>query len=68
MLKRAVVRERDVMMLKKELAKPGTLQELKVEMTAGNTYATMFPNIFKLWTFCRHCLLEQLQWNVLSVR
>ena len=36
------------MMQKKKLAKPPTLQELKVEMTALNTYATIFPNIFKL--------------------
>ena len=35
-------------MQKKKLAKPPTLQELKVEMTALNTYATIFPNIFKL--------------------
>ena len=46
--KRAVVRERDEMMQKNKLAKPPTLQELKVEMTALNTYATTFPNIFKL--------------------
>ena len=31
----------------KKLTKPPTLQELKVEMTAGNTYATIFPNVFK---------------------
>ena len=36
------------MMQKKKLAKPPTLQELKVEMKALNTYATIFPNIFKL--------------------
>ena len=40
---------------KKKVAKLPTLQELKVEMTALNTYATIFPNIFKLldilWTF-----------------
>ena len=36
------------MMQKKKLAKASTLQEVKVEMTALNTYATIFPNIFKL--------------------
>ena len=46
--KKAVVMERDVMMQKKKLTKPPTLQEHKVEIMAGNTYATMFPNIFKL--------------------
>ena len=46
--KRAVVRERDEMMHKKKMAMPPTLQELKVEMTALNTYVTTFPNIFKL--------------------
>ena len=46
--KRAVVRERDDMMQKKKLAKSPTLQELKVEMTALNTHATIFLNIFKL--------------------
>ena len=46
--KRAIVRERDEMMQKNKLAKPPTLQELKVEMMALNTYATTFPNIFKL--------------------
>ena len=39
---------------KKKVAKLPTLQELKVEMTL-NTYATIFPSIFKLldilWTF-----------------
>ena len=49
--KRAVVRERDEMMQKKK-AKLPTLQVLKVEMTALNTYATIFPNISSFWTFC----------------
>ena len=44
----AVVRERDDMMQKKKLAKSPTLRELKVEMTALNTCATIFPIIFKL--------------------
>ena len=50
--KRAVVRERDEIMQKKKLAKPPSLQELKVEMTALNTYATISPNISSFWTFC----------------
>ena len=36
------------MMQKKKLEKLPTIQELKVEITALNTYATIFPNIFKL--------------------
>ena len=46
--KKALVMERDVVMEKKKLTKPPTLQELKVEMMAGNTYVIMFPRIFKL--------------------
>ena len=42
------VMEGDVKTHKNKLKKPPNLQELKAQMTAGNIYATMFPNVFQL--------------------